>query len=101
MARALTGRAGIRRTIVWDTTTDFDVLAELPQSGNWNFSAAWSPRTPGVFVTAGFDGKVSVYALETCELPEVVAAGGGGDFAALLSTSSTTGARSGLKAGMQ
>ena len=85
------GRGVGRRTIVWDTV-DCEVLAELPQSGNWNFAALWSPRTPGVFVTAGFDGKVSVYALETCEQPDAIAAGGGGDFAALLSTSSSTGA---------
>lgn len=77
------------RTIIWDSI-DLEVVAELPRSGNWNFAVQWSPRIPGVFATASFDGKVSMYNLQTCELPDSAAAGRG-DFASLLSTASTRG----------
>lgn len=45
------------RTIVWDTESRQEML-ELPRSGGCNFNAAWSPRIPGMFATASFDGKV-------------------------------------------
>jgi hypothetical protein len=77
------------RTIIWDSI-DLEVVAELPRSGNWNFAVQWSPRIPGVFATASFDCKVSMYNLQTCELPDSAAAGRG-DFASLLSTASTRG----------
>lgn len=79
---------------MWDTL-ELEIVAELPRSGNWNFAAQWSPRSPGVFVTASFDGKVSLYDLQTCELPDNAAAGRG-DFASLLSTTSTRGAHTTL-----
>ncbi len=42
----------------------WQVLCELPASGNWNFDVQWSPRTPGVLSTSSFDGQIGIYNIE-------------------------------------
>jgi len=56
------------RTLCWDTKKG-EPVAELPSSSNWNFDVQWSGRTPGVLGAASFDGKVSLYSLESASAP--------------------------------
>jgi hypothetical protein len=44
----------------------WQVLCELPASGNWNFDVQWSPCTPGVLSTSSFDGQIGIYNIEAC-----------------------------------
>ncbi len=48
--------------------TCFQVLCELPASGNWNFDVQWSPCTPGVLSTSSFDGQIGIYNIEVLDL---------------------------------
>eukprot|EP00245_Coleochaete_scutata_P005204 TRINITY_DN18571_c0_g2_i1.p1 TRINITY_DN18571_c0_g2~~TRINITY_DN18571_c0_g2_i1.p1 ORF type:complete len:1125 (-),score=228.11 TRINITY_DN18571_c0_g2_i1:535-3909(-) len=59
------------RTLCWDTVSG-EVLCELPANNNWNFDLKWNPRIPGVLSTSSFDGKISLYNIESCASPSGV-----------------------------
>jgi protein transport protein SEC31 len=52
------------RTICWNPKTG-EMVGEFPQNNNWAFDVQWSPRNPNLLSTASFDGKVSIYSLQS------------------------------------
>lgn len=55
-------------TRLWNPETGVR-LGEYPPAGNWTFLAAFAPRAPDVFVSASFDGTVSVQTLQDTSPP--------------------------------
>ncbi|KAI9145774.1 hypothetical protein BKA69DRAFT_1049545 [Paraphysoderma sedebokerense] len=61
------------RTICWNPST-CEIMGELPPSQNWSFDVQWCPRNPDILSVASFDGKISVYSLQTSEGSKAAAA---------------------------
>ena len=52
------------RTICWNPKNG-TIVGELPPTNNWTFDVQWSPKNPDLLSAASFDGKVSIFSLQS------------------------------------
>lgn len=72
------------RTLCWDLSGE--IVAECSPAAQWSFDLRWAPEVPGLFATASFDGKVSLYNLLSCGKAETVQVVNPVDFSVTTST---------------
>ncbi|KAL9013615.1 MAG: hypothetical protein Q9173_001702 [Seirophora scorigena] len=54
------------RTICWNPQTA-EAYGEFPVVTNWTFQTRWNPHNPSFLATASFDGKITVYPLQSTQ----------------------------------
>ena len=52
------------RTVCWNPQTG-EIYGEYPVVTNWTFQTRWNPHNPSLSATASFDGKITVYPLQS------------------------------------